>query len=125
MLIKNSHTTNNRDVMNTDQIALKLEPTNVKQGNLILNMINSSCNYFYRRLFTDFVRMVISDDRINSAITFIVFPMLILLVKCLLPSLTFLLKSVRDFARTYFETIRRPCHVFLLASFIAFRESCS
>ena len=65
MFVKNSQTIINRNTMNTDEIILEWIDTNVKHDNLILNMTNFNFYYFHRPLSTDFVRIMLSDGRIN------------------------------------------------------------
>ena len=67
--------------MNTDK-AILCGTNNVSHGNVNLNMANYNFNDFYRRLSTEFVRIVNSDDRLESAPAFTAFPRLILLVNC-------------------------------------------
>ena len=47
-------------------------------------MADSNFNDFYRRLSIDFVRIVVSDSKIDSEVAFTAIPRIILLVNCLL-----------------------------------------
>ena len=95
--------------------------TKVKHGNLILNMAKCNFNDFYRRLFADLVRIVISDGRTDTATAFTAFLWLILLA-CKLVTIIIDL-SFKECRRVsigcVFENIPRPYQeVFCFVLFI-------
>ena len=51
-----------------------MRANNVNHGNVKLNMANFNFNDFYRRLHPDFVKIVISDGRIDSVAACSAFP---------------------------------------------------
>ena len=97
MFMKSSQTTNNRDTMNIDQKAPEWGVSNVKDDNLILNMANFNFKDFCMHLFSDIVRIIISDGRINSGTAITAFARLILFGKYFLLPLILCRKNARDF----------------------------
>ena len=73
--------------MNTSQTTLEWEANNVNHDPINLNMASFNLNEFHRHVYQDILRIVISDGRIDSAVTFTAFSWIILLVNYLPPSL--------------------------------------